>query len=448
MSGPAPAPVEAAEFDALLGALGPFEAAPRIAVAVSGGADSMALAVLAGRWARARGGGALGLTVDHGLRPGSNREARQVGRWLAAHEVDHRVLSWRGAKPARNLQAAARAARYELLIGRCRDHGVLHLLLAHHREDQAETLLLRLGRGSGLDGLAAMAGIAETRDLRRLRPLLSVPKARLVATLEAHGQDWIEDPTNQDARHARVRMRALMPSLAAEGLTARRLAETAGRLGRARAAADDAIARLLARAAEIHPAGYCRLDAEALASAPAEVSLRALARILVAVGGGRYPPRLDRLERLHAALAADALGGGRTLAGCRLAPSGDRVLVCREPAAATHVAAAIAGTRIAWDGRFEVEIAAVRGGRKTPPATLARLGRAGWSEIVAAEPALRRVPVPAPARPSLIALRDADGVIEVPHLGYRRAGSRAALRVGAVRFAAAVPLAVGRFGVV
>ena len=170
-----------AVFAKTMARFGPFEPKPRLAVAVSGGADSLALALLADRWARAQGGRITAVTVDHALRPEAAAEARQVGRWLKAAKIRHVTLRWTppaplkklagGTRPA-NLQSAARDARYQLLTGWCRDHAVLHLLLAHHRDDQAETLLLRLARGSGLDGLAAMAPLVERASLRLLRPLL------------------------------------------------------------------------------------------------------------------------------------------------------------------------------------------------------------------------------------------------------------------------------------
>lgn len=171
-------PVGGPEFARAMAALGPFESAPRLALAVSGGSDSMALALLASAWAEAKGGEATALIVDHGLRRGSAAEAGRVRAWLRARGIGCRILRWRGAKPAANLQAAARAARYALLTGWCRKAGILHLLLAHQQDDQAETLLLRLGRGSGLDGLAAMAPLASGADLRLLRPLLDFPRAR------------------------------------------------------------------------------------------------------------------------------------------------------------------------------------------------------------------------------------------------------------------------------
>ncbi|MFQ5775220.1 MAG: tRNA lysidine(34) synthetase TilS [Kiloniellaceae bacterium] len=422
--------------------LGPFEPAPQIAVGVSGGADSLALAVLLDDWARARAGRVVALTVDHGLRRESAAEAAQVGRVLAALGLAHRTLRWRGTKPPANVQAAARRARYDLLTGWCARHRVLHLALAHQRDDQAETLLLRLGRGSGVDGLAAMAPVAELSAVRVLRPLLPVPKARLEATLAARGLPWIEDPTNRDPAHARARLRRLMPALASEGLTADRLGATAAHLGRARAALEAMLARLLARAATVHPAGFIELDPVPLAAAPAEVGLRALSRVLMTVGGLEYAPRLERLERLHARLVA-GLDRGATLGGCRVLPRRGRLLVVRESAAAAACPLR-PGEAVLWDGRFEI---AVRGGPRQPgDLRVDGLGAAGWTEARRAAPEVRATLIPAPARPALPALRDTRGLLAVPHLGYRRAGGQA-LTVTKCRFAPRNGLTTGTFTV-
>ena len=416
----AAAPIATEEFDRLMAPLGPFERPPELAVAVSGGPDSMALCALADGWARDRGGRVAALVVDHRLRPESGDEALRVAGWLDALGVAHAPLAWTGPKPTSDVQAAARAARYRLMGDWCRGAGVIHLLLAHHRDDQAETLLLRLGRGSGLDGLASMASVVELPALRLLRPLLGMPPARLRATLEARGTPWLEDPSNRDPAFARTRIRALMPALAAEGLGAERLAGAARALGRARAIIESAVAGCLADAVEIAPAGYCRLDAALYASAPGEIARRALARVLMCVGGGVYAPRGDRLARLHDAFAQGRLGAGRTLGGCRLVPRRDGVLAVRETAAAKDEARLAGGGSVFWDGRFVVRAAAGSAGRRY---SVRRLGGDGWSGLAAADRSLRDTAIPGAARPSLPAVFDLDGIVAVPHLGYVRGGA-------------------------
>lgn len=450
-------PLSEADFADRMARLGPFESAPRLAVAVSGGADSMALCRLAEVWARRRGGSVLALTVDHGLRPEAAAEADEVGRWLAACGIAHAILRWSGPKPSAGLQAAAREARYRLLEARCRAEGILHLLLAHHRDDQAETVLLRVARGSGVDGLAGMAALRELGGVRLLRPLLDVPRARLAATCAALGQPWLEDPSNRMPRFARARLREAGAILAREGLTSERLADVARRAGRARAALETATADWLGRTVTLYPEGYAELD-PALLAAPEEIALRALARCLLAVGGGRHPPRLERLERPFDALGAaegDAARlPARTLAGCRLLPWRGRLLVCREAAAATERVALAPGDTVWWDRRFRLHRAA--GGPAEGPVTVARLGTQGWAAAVAADPALRAAPLPAPVRPALPALWDARGLLAVPALsaavahlrpGAAAAGGRAGDWITAT-FAPPTPLAGPTFRVV
>ena len=431
-------PLTADAFARQMAALGPFEPQPHVAVAVSGGADSLALTFLLQDWAAARGGRLTAFTVDHGLRPESAAEAAWVAELLAGEGIAHRVLRWHDPKPSSapvkkpgaSRQAAARAGRYGLLLAACEAAGIFHLALAHHLEDQAETFLLRLGRGSGLDGLAAMAPVSETSGLRLLRPLLTLPKARLAATLAARHLAWVEDPSNDDGAYARVRLRRLLPELAGEGMTPARLGHASQHLGRARAALEGDAAAVLARAVRPDPAGFLDLDPALLAAASDEVSRRALARCLMAVGGCGYTPRLERLERLHACLR-DGLAKGVTLGGCRVLPakaaSGEsRWLIVRE-AGRTQPAALPAGGRLLWDGRFEVELTGAtpeNGLEADGEMTVGPLGSAGWRALAAALRGTgggdRAARSPVAARGALPALWDAAGLAAVPPVGYFR----------------------------
>ncbi|MEE2980507.1 MAG: tRNA lysidine(34) synthetase TilS [Pseudomonadota bacterium] len=414
------APLGADEFSALMAALGPFENEPVVAVAVSGGPDSMTLAALALHWARDRGGRVEGLIVDHGLRPDSTDEARRVAEWLGSLGIGRRILTWQGNKPRSDVQAIARTARYGLMGDWCRHSGVAHLLLGHHQDDLAETFVLRLERHSGLDGLAAMAAIVETRHGRLLRPLLTVPQARLRATLHEHQLPSVDDPSNRDRRYGRVRVRQMMPYLADDGVTAVRLARTALAMGRGRCFMDHAVARRLARAAAPHGAGFCWLDPTAYGAAPDEVARRALTRVLLYVGGGGpYPPRSERLERLHRAIADGALDGGRTLAGCRILPRRRGLLVCREPGRVFDTVALQAGDSVAWDWRFRICLGAGASGGYS----IRRLGFKGRTAVAESPGDRGDCPVPAAVQPSLPAIFDLDGVVAVPHLNFVRENS-------------------------
>ena len=421
--------VTAEVFDRLMEPLGPFEPRPHVAAAVSGGADSLALAVLLADWLAPRGGKLTAFTVDHGLRAGSAAEAAGVARVLKPRGIAHHILRWRGPKPTASRQAAARSARYDLLLKACEARGIFHLALAHHLEDQAETFLLRLGRGSGLDGLAAMAPVNETNGLRLLRPLLALSKTQLKETLTARGLAWVEDPSNDDGAFARVRLRRLLPELAGEGMTPARLGSATQNLGRARAALEADVAAVLARAVRPDPAGFLDLDPEVLRRESPEVSLRALARSLMAVGGCDYTPRLERLERLHAYLQ-NGLAKGVTLGGCRILPrtsaSGEgRWLIVRE-AGRSLPAALSPGNALLWDGRFEVRLARNARNKDARPAemTVGPLGGEGWRYLAAALEAAgegaRAARIPMPARGALPAIRDGRGLAAVPPVGYFR----------------------------
>jgi len=402
------------EFAARLDRLGPYEREPRLAVAVSGGADSLALALLADAWARRRSGTIAALTVDHRLRPESTAEARQTREWLARRGIAHRTLVWTGPHPRSDIQAEARAARYRLLEAWCAEHGSLHLLTAHHLEDRAETFWLRLARGSGLDGIAGISAVTERAQCRVLRPLLDVAPERLRARLRREDQAWIEDPSNRNIEFGRVRVRQARALLAAEGLSAERLEETLRHLGRARQALEAGTAALLATAVAVHPAGFAWVDAEAIRRAEPELGLRALAALLTTIGGMDYPPRMDRLQRLYEALKRDGLARGRTLGRCRLTQAGARLLVCREPARIEGpVALAAKGTYV-WDGRFRIEVAKTCQGGLTA-------GALGQDRRRLPQEAVQRLSaLPGPVRSSLPVLRDRGGLAEVPALAWAR----------------------------
>lgn len=415
-------PIEAREFDSVMDALPPVRDARHVAVAVSGGSDSMALALLMRDWAATAGKRLTALTVDHGLRPESGEEAAQVAKWLASQRIDAVTLAWQGGKPQSNLQAAARIARYELMGDWCAANDVSSLALAHQLEDQAETFLLRLGRGSGVYGLAAMEPCLKPSAPGapwRIRPLLDVPKARLKATLEACCQEWIEDPSNLLAKYARVRVRALSEPLASVGITPERLAATAKHLARARSFIESQADAVLAESAELRLGGYCRVNVNRLVAAHEEVGLRALSRILMAVSGADYPPRFERLERLWSTLASGSLGGGATLLGCRVKPAGtDQVVVFREARSIGRPVDLNVGEAAIWDGRYQFRLE--KEVELDSPIVIDRLGREGWKALSQAAPGLSVPGLPDIVQHAGPALWDSAGLLAAPAHNYFR----------------------------
>jgi tRNA(Ile)-lysidine synthase len=320
-----------------------WKAVPAIVLAVSGGPDSLALMWLAVRWrsALARGPRLFAVTVDHGLRAESAAEARDVKRLARSLELPHRTMRWTGAKPKTGVPAAARAARYRLLAQAARANGATHVFTAHTRDDQAETLLMRMLRGSGIAGLAAMARQSERDGVLLARPLLHVAKSQLVATLKQAKVGFADDPTNRDLNFTRPRIRAVMPALAAEGGDARNLARLASRLARANAAVEvlvDGAERYLAlRDREIRHSGAGAFDAKAFAGMPEEIRLRLLLRAIERFGH-EGPAELGKVEALLSALDGMAAENTatrqprlkRTLAGALVSLIDGRIRV--EPA--------------------------------------------------------------------------------------------------------------------
>lgn len=294
------APHLQAYFDRALKAIGGFEPACTIAVAVSGGPDSMALALLAHEWAKRRGGNVIALTVDHGLRPESEAESKQVRAWLGAHGMAHHVLTWEGEKPARNIQEAARKARYRLMEAFCREQGIPHLLTGHQQDDQAEGFWLRLARGSGALGLACMPAVFYLKHVRLVRPLLGVEKSALQAWLKERGQGWIEDPSNRSDRYNRAKLRALQPWLDEQGFTSARLAATIESLGDAREILEQHHAETAARSIRYHAGGFATLRMPAWLALKPPVAIHLLMRLAMVVGGQDAPPRYEDAARLHA----------------------------------------------------------------------------------------------------------------------------------------------------
>ena len=426
-------PLSLAELAAALDAIGGFEARPRIAVAVSGGPDSLALVLLTDRWARQRGGQAWALTIDHGLRSDSAAETRIVAGWLAARAIPHEILIWAGAKPTSGIQEAARDARYRLLAAWCRTHGCLHLLTGHQREDQVETHLMRRRAGSGIDGLAGMSAVRELPGCRLVRPLLAVPRARLLAVLAQAGQPFLSDPSNLNPAFERARLRLAPDALGGAPLDAAIAALRA--CGQQRIERERALDRLIARSVVLHPAGFAVLDPGTIAMADPESAERLLGRVAACVGGARYPARRARLARLRAGLAAQP-DRARTLGGCRFVPWRGRVLVLREPAAASAPVRLEPGASLVWDRRFAAELAptAARGFR------LGYLGLSRASAIARDDSALPRLIFPV-----LPALWDEAGLAAVPHLSYRRPGVGA---LPVLSFRPANPLTRASFTVV
>lgn len=350
----------------------------------------MSLMLLASDWCTACGAPApSAVTVDHGLRDDSAAEALQVSDWASRLGVSHTVLRWDSARKTSNIQAQAREARYGLIGNWMRAKGLKSLLTGHTLDDQAETFLSRLARGTGLEGLTGMAPLAPFpfpafSSLGLVRPLLLFRHDRLVATLRIRGQAWIEDPGNSNMRFQRTRIRALAPALTQAGLTPEKIASAIGHLRRANEVIRSETTTLLARASRIEPWGYAIIEVGELKLASAEIALRATARLLQMIGGTAYPPEFEQTEQLLAWLLDEhGTVRGRTLNGCRLARrSPGTVLIAREEEVLLVEAPTVQlqpGETCIWDQRFEVSMPV---GEKRGPFQVKALGLEGLQQIV------------------------------------------------------------------
>jgi tRNA(Ile)-lysidine synthase len=320
--------------------LHPFDT---VTVAVSGGGDSTALLLAAHDWGGEAGVTVHAVTVDHGLRPEAAGEARMVADLCAARGIAHETLRWTDWDGQGNLQSAARTARYDLLA----EAGGGPILLGHTQDDVAETFLMRLARGSGVDGLARMRASWDDRGRRWLRPFLGVTRAALRDWLRARDVTWVEDPTNDDPAYDRVKMRAALELLSPLGIDADRLATTAEAMGEARTALTLFAHREAVRIARVE-AGDVVFDAPPLEALPAETRDRLLAHAIGWVTGATYRPRR---RALIAAAAAARETGKATLGGSLLTRRGETLRVAREYRAVADLETSATAP---WDGRWRM----------------------------------------------------------------------------------------------
>lgn len=269
------------------------------------------------------------VTVDHGLRPESADEARAVAAFCAARAIPHDTLRWSGPASAGNLMDQARQARAALIADWARGKGIGHVLLGHTADDQAETLVMNLARAAGLDGLAGLRPEWRAQGITWHRPLLGIGRAALRDHLRAHGLGWAEDPSNENDRFARARVRKALAVLSGLGVSTGALASTAAHLAKARAALDQTLAEVV-RADVTEAAGAVYLPCDRLARLAPELRRRLLRALTRWMGGAAHPPREAQLARLALALAdrRDA-----TLAGLRFRHQGAVIRITREPRA-------------------------------------------------------------------------------------------------------------------
>ncbi|MEZ5911474.1 MAG: tRNA lysidine(34) synthetase TilS [Paracoccaceae bacterium] len=383
-------------------------APPALGVAVSGGSDSLALLHLLADWAGQGGPVLRAVTVDHGLRPEAGDEARMVAATCAALGVGHDILMWSGWDGRGNLPDRARRARYGLIAGWARGLGLGVVALGHTADDQAETFLMRLARGSGLDGLSGMATRRRAEGIDWLRPLLGVRRYELRDMLRGRDAVWADDPSNEDEAYERVRVRHTLMALEPLGIDSGGIGDTVARLRDARdalASAAAAHARSIART----EAGLVVFSAPALLALLPEFRRRLVSHALAWVASADYRPRHDALIA-----AMERLGQGRstTLHGCALIQRGEEIWVAREPGALRDTSAPADAV---WDRRWRMKAP------QSPDVAanalqIRRLGEEGLADC----PDWRATAIPRSALLASPAIWDGDRLVAAPHAGLAR----------------------------
>lgn len=343
--------------DVLARLFAPAQGEPAIGLAVSGGPDSLALLLLAQRWAGsiAQPPKLFVYSLDHSLRPDSRDEVAMVLARAGELNIPARGLVWTGEKPATGISEAARQARYALIGQAMQADGATLLLTAHHRQDQAETVLMRLAHGSGLEGLRGMTQFSAVEGVRVFRPLLDVEPSALAALVEAAGMAPALDPSNDDVRYERVRWRKLLPALAAEGLDSAALTRFAARMGEADAALTQMAEAGFEELVRLDGFGAAAAAQAALMALSPAIGRRVLGRALNIVGGRQKPRALGQVERLYDQLVAHDLPRGATLMGAVIRLKGDMITLAREPGRALPEPQSLAaGSALVWDDRFHI----------------------------------------------------------------------------------------------
>ncbi|MDR2902017.1 MAG: tRNA lysidine(34) synthetase TilS [Lactobacillales bacterium] len=320
----------------------------KIAVGLSGGADSLYLTLVLQECMRKAGGELVALTVDHGLRNGSDAEALAVAREMKKRKIKHEILTWTGEKPVTKIEEKAREARYQLLTKYCISKQIDVLFLAHHLQDQVETFYARLSKGSSPAGLAAMAPVSFRNGIRIVRPLLEVSKNDIIGYLKKKKIKWVEDPMNSDDAYERVRWRQKMPVLEKMGLGSEKVALSIKRLRRSEEAIRFYEEAFFNAHVRIDPMGYAFIPQKEFQAAAMEIRVRALIHAVQIIGKCAKPVSLGALEGILMGERKSA-----TLSGCHIIFHKARIFIARESARMEKKKKLPAGKHV-WD-RFDIE---------------------------------------------------------------------------------------------
>lgn len=325
----------------------------KIAVAVSGGADSMMACYMAKDFCSNYDIELYAVVVDHMLREESSIEAKDVADFLKDHDINVEILKWNGDKPSSNIQAVARNERYKIISSYCKVNEIAHLITGHHADDQAETVFMRIMRGSGVDGISGINAISKIWDINVLRPMLSIDKESIIAAIEQIEWAYVDDPSNKNEKFARVQVRNFLSEPRWRFMKSKLLLLSKN-AGRSRDYLEQQTRLFLQDFCDVCPAGTFSINLNEFQSAHEEIALRSLCRILMYVGGSGVTTRLAQLERVYNDLLLNGWKD-RTLFGCLIRVRRGNLIVMREWNDIPHLTNLIANCEVLWDGRFVVK---------------------------------------------------------------------------------------------
>ncbi len=409
-------PVSDSEFNELMKSCPSVWNARHIAVGVSGGVDSMVLSLLASAWGRRNSIKISAITVDHGLRNEAASEARQVKRWLNTRGMQHHTLTINKSRPQNGIQGVARKWRLTAIDEWCRDRSIQLVLMAHTAEDQAETVWMRILADTGPDGLSAMTHENKIGGLHIGRPLLTIPKARLIATCKKKKQPWIDDPSNQDINFTRVRLRKQAPVLKDFGLGFQEAARISSSMLKARQVIDKYCARFFTLHGGISVTGAAWFDLEAFNKLQSKFSELLLSRTIRVIGGAGLSPRQKRVTRLRSNLCNSSKKSAWTLGGCVIIRSEiGKCWIVRELSYCASPVLIQKNRKMRWDNRFEIFSESDKSRYLRP------LGETGWLWLLKNFDAKNSLGwllnFPYMARLAIPIIEELDGKLLVPHFG-------------------------------
>ena len=387
-----------------------------IALAVSGGPDSTALMFIFSKSKKIKKDNVTILVVDHGLRKNSSDEANLVKRNAIKIGFKCKILKWAGAKPSSGIQEAARKARYNLMLSWCEKNNIKKLFLAHHLDDQVETFLMRLSKGSGVDGLTSMSKNTIISNLNLIRPFLEISKNRLIEIANSSRLEWVTDPSNLNLSYQRSRMRKLMPSLSKEGIDSHHINLVIKRMDSVKQALKDIVDIDISKFVKnMNDISYS-LSYEAINKLSPEILLRILERIIMVASGSVYPAKRTKVEGILSWLSSDNSIRAKTLGGVVIRKRKDYVIFYRElkGCQTSEIVYPLTSRYLTWDNRFYIKL------NKSKKVEVRCLGDEGVS-IMKSKKILKKQGlsnIPLSAWKSAPSLWSKKRLISVPSLGY------------------------------